>query len=127
MPTLRLVRAPPNKPNCMAALPELIRYRMRRGRSGREGHNRHICGDGLSGMAPDRRDGRPLLPAGTNMPRRAWRRPGREPPWRPDGGYAMDWNPQPLDAADVTIHRRGKGAPLVLLHCLGMDWQFWDV
>ena len=26
----------------------------------------------------------------------------------------MDWNPQPLDPADVTVHRRGKGAPLVL-------------
>lgn len=39
----------------------------------------------------------------------------------------MNWNPQPLDAADVTVHRRGRGAPLILLHCLGMDWQFWDV
>ena len=39
----------------------------------------------------------------------------------------MDWNPQPLDAADITVHRRGRGKPLVLLHCLGMDWTFWDV
>lgn len=39
----------------------------------------------------------------------------------------MDWNPQPLDAADITVHRRGRGAPLVLLHCLGMNWRFWDV
>jgi 3-oxoadipate enol-lactonase len=39
----------------------------------------------------------------------------------------MEWNPQPLDATDVTMHRRGRGAPLVLLHCLGMDWRFWDV
>ena len=39
----------------------------------------------------------------------------------------MDWSPKPLDAADVTVHRRGRGKPLVLLHCLGMDWQFWDV
>lgn len=39
----------------------------------------------------------------------------------------MDWNPQPLDPADVTVYRRGRGAPLVLLHCLGMDWKFWDV
>lgn len=39
----------------------------------------------------------------------------------------MDWNPKPLDPADVTVHRRGKGAPLVLIHCLGMDWHFWDV
>ena len=23
--------------------------------------------------------------------------------------------------------RRGRGKPLVLLHCLGMDWHFWDV
>src|SRR5258708_30027311 len=39
----------------------------------------------------------------------------------------MNWNPTPLDPADVTVHRRGRGKPLVLLHCLGMDWQFWDV
>jgi pimeloyl-ACP methyl ester carboxylesterase len=39
----------------------------------------------------------------------------------------MDWHPKPLDPADVTVHRRGRGKPLVLLHCLGMDWQFWDV
>jgi 3-oxoadipate enol-lactonase len=39
----------------------------------------------------------------------------------------MEWNPQPLDATDVTMHRRGKGKPLVLLHCLGMNWNFWDV
>jgi pimeloyl-ACP methyl ester carboxylesterase len=39
----------------------------------------------------------------------------------------MDWNPKPLNPADVTVHRRGKGAPLVLIHCLGMDWHFWDV
>ena len=39
----------------------------------------------------------------------------------------MDWNPKPLDPDDVTVHRRGRGQPLVLLHCLGMDWTFWDV
>jgi len=39
----------------------------------------------------------------------------------------MDWNPKPLDPNDVTVHRRGSGQPLVLLHCLGMDWTFWDV
>jgi 3-oxoadipate enol-lactonase len=39
----------------------------------------------------------------------------------------MSWNPQPLDPAAVTVHRRGRGRPLVLLHCLGMDWTFWDV
>jgi pimeloyl-ACP methyl ester carboxylesterase len=33
----------------------------------------------------------------------------------------------PLDPAAVTVHRRGRGKPLVLLHCLGMDWHFWDV
>ncbi len=39
----------------------------------------------------------------------------------------MDWNPKPLDPADVKVHRRGKGKPLVLIHCLGLDWHFWDV
>jgi pimeloyl-ACP methyl ester carboxylesterase len=39
----------------------------------------------------------------------------------------MNWNPTPLDPSDVTVHRRGRGKPLVLLHCLGMSWQFWDV
>jgi pimeloyl-ACP methyl ester carboxylesterase len=39
----------------------------------------------------------------------------------------MDWNPKPLDPAQVTVHRRGRGQPVVLLHCLGMDWTFWDV
>ena len=39
----------------------------------------------------------------------------------------MDWNPRPLDPADVTLHRSGRGKPLILLHCLGMDWHFWDV
>jgi 3-oxoadipate enol-lactonase len=39
----------------------------------------------------------------------------------------MDWNPKPLDPADVTVHRRGRGKPLILLHCLGMNWRFWDV
>ena len=39
----------------------------------------------------------------------------------------MDWNPKPLDPDDITVHRRGRGKPLVLLHCLGMDWTFWDV
>ena len=39
----------------------------------------------------------------------------------------MDWNPQPLSIDNVVVHRRGKGAPLVLIHCLGMDWHFWDV
>jgi pimeloyl-ACP methyl ester carboxylesterase len=43
------------------------------------------------------------------------------------GGTAMDWNPQKLDPADITVHRRGRGKPLVLLHCLGMSWRFWDV
>jgi 3-oxoadipate enol-lactonase len=39
----------------------------------------------------------------------------------------MDRTLAPLDPADVTVHRRGRGKPLVLLHCLGMDWHFWDV
>ena len=39
----------------------------------------------------------------------------------------MDRTTKPLDPADVTVHRRGRGKPVVLLHCLGMDWHFWDV
>jgi 3-oxoadipate enol-lactonase len=39
----------------------------------------------------------------------------------------MNRTVKPLDPADVTVHRRGRGKPLVLLHCLGMDWHFWDV
>ena len=38
-----------------------------------------------------------------------------------------DWTPRPLDPGMVTVHRRGKGKPLVLLHCLGQSWRFWDV
>jgi 3-oxoadipate enol-lactonase len=37
------------------------------------------------------------------------------------------WNPRPLDPAMITLHRRGTGKPLVLLHCLGQSWRFWDV
>jgi 3-oxoadipate enol-lactonase len=32
----------------------------------------------------------------------------------------------PLDANSVSLHRRGSGPPLVLLHCLGVDHHFWD-
>jgi 3-oxoadipate enol-lactonase len=39
----------------------------------------------------------------------------------------MDWNPKPLDPGMITLHRRGRGKPLVLLHCLGQSWRFWDV
>ena len=39
----------------------------------------------------------------------------------------MDWNPHPLDAHSVPVHRRGKGKPLVLMHCLGQSHRFWDV
>ncbi len=39
----------------------------------------------------------------------------------------MNRTVKPLDLTDVTVHRRGRGKPLVLLHCLGMDWHFWDV
>src|ERR1700733_484668 len=38
-----------------------------------------------------------------------------------------NWNPQPLDPGQITLHRRGTGKPLVLLHCLGQSWRFWDV
>jgi len=37
------------------------------------------------------------------------------------------WNPQPLDPGMLQLHRRGKGVPLVLIHCLGQSWRFWDV
>jgi len=39
----------------------------------------------------------------------------------------MPATPHPLNPADVTLHRRGKGPPLVLLHCLGQTHRFWDV
>jgi len=31
-----------------------------------------------------------------------------------------------LDASAITLHRDGRGPPLVLLHCLGVDHRFWD-
>jgi len=27
----------------------------------------------------------------------------------------------------IELHRRGAGKPLVLIHCLGQSWRFWDV
>jgi 3-oxoadipate enol-lactonase len=38
-----------------------------------------------------------------------------------------NWNPKPLGIGQLTLHRRGTGKPLVLLHCLGQSWRFWDV
>ncbi len=38
-----------------------------------------------------------------------------------------NWDPKPLDPGQITLHRRGTGKPLVLLHCLGQSWRFWDV
>lgn len=38
-----------------------------------------------------------------------------------------NWNPQPLDPGQLTLHRRGKGAPLVMIHCLGQSRRLWDV
>ena len=35
--------------------------------------------------------------------------------------------PGRLDPDGVTLHRRGTGKPLILLHCLGQSWRFWDV
>ena len=32
-----------------------------------------------------------------------------------------------LDPRNVSIHRKGSGAPLVLLHCLGVDHRLWDI
>jgi pimeloyl-ACP methyl ester carboxylesterase len=37
------------------------------------------------------------------------------------------WNPKPLDPGMIRLHRRGKGPPLVLMHCLGQSRRFWDV
>jgi len=31
-----------------------------------------------------------------------------------------------LDATSLRVHARGEGAPLLLLHCLGVDRHFWD-
>jgi 3-oxoadipate enol-lactonase len=31
-----------------------------------------------------------------------------------------------LDATRISLHRDGRGPPLVLLHCLGVDHRFWD-
>ena len=35
--------------------------------------------------------------------------------------------PKPLDPDSIELHRRGSGKPLVLIHCLGQSWRFWDV
>lgn len=32
-----------------------------------------------------------------------------------------------LDPAAITLHRRGGGPALVLLHCLGVDHHLWDI
>ena len=32
-----------------------------------------------------------------------------------------------LDPAAITLHRRGSGPALVLLHCLGVDHHLWDI
>jgi len=39
----------------------------------------------------------------------------------------MESTHRPLDPGAIKLHRRGKGQPLTLLHCLGMSWRFWDV
>jgi 3-oxoadipate enol-lactonase len=38
-----------------------------------------------------------------------------------------NWNPKPLDPGLIQLHRRGKGKPLVMIHCLGQSWRLWDV
>ena len=38
-----------------------------------------------------------------------------------------NWNPRPLDPGLLKLHRRGRGKPLVMIHCLGQSWRFWDV
>ena len=32
-----------------------------------------------------------------------------------------------LDPGGITLHRRGSGPALVLLHCLGVDHHLWDI
>jgi len=32
-----------------------------------------------------------------------------------------------LETGGVTLHRRGQGPPLMLLHCLGVDHKLWDM
>jgi pimeloyl-ACP methyl ester carboxylesterase len=39
----------------------------------------------------------------------------------------MDWTPKPLDPGLITLKRRGRGAPLVMMHCLGQSGAFFDV
>jgi 3-oxoadipate enol-lactonase len=38
-----------------------------------------------------------------------------------------NWKPEPLDPGLIQLHRRGKGKPLVMIHCLGQSWRLWDV
>jgi 3-oxoadipate enol-lactonase len=37
------------------------------------------------------------------------------------------WDPAPLDPGLIELHRRGRGKPLVMIHCLGQSWRLWDV
>lgn len=39
----------------------------------------------------------------------------------------MAWNPKPLDPDMITLKRRGRGTPLVMMHCLGQSGAFFDV
>ena len=39
----------------------------------------------------------------------------------------MAFNPKPLDPGTITLKRRGKGEPLVMMHCLGQSGAFFDV
>jgi 3-oxoadipate enol-lactonase len=32
-----------------------------------------------------------------------------------------------IDPAAITVHRKGRGPALVLLHCLGVDHRLWDI
>src|SRR3954462_7151985 len=39
----------------------------------------------------------------------------------------MQMSDSGLDLGRITVHRKGSGPALVLLHCLGVDHRLWDI